>query len=61
MMCYRTRADECDVCDAGVGCEMFCDIRPADDRLDDIRVVAASGECGGSYRGEVAARPGRVL
>jgi len=61
MMCYRPGPNKGDVCDARVGCEVFGDIRPADDGLDDVRAVSTSDEGGCGYRGEVAAGPSRVL
>jgi hypothetical protein len=45
----RARTDEGDVCNARVGSEVFCDIGPAHDRLDDIWIVSTCDEGGGSY------------
>jgi hypothetical protein len=61
VVCYWTGPDEGDVRDTRVGGKVFGDIRPADDRLDDVRIMSACSECRRDYRGEVAAGPSSVL
>ena len=61
MVCYWTGPDEGDVRDARVGGEVFGDIGPADDGLDNVRVMSACSERRCDYRSKVAAGPGSVL
>ncbi|KAH6605612.1 hypothetical protein Trco_004765 [Trichoderma cornu-damae] len=54
-------ADEGDVADAGVRRQVAGGLRPANHRLDNLRVVAVGSEGAAGDAEEVGARPGRLL
>lgn len=55
------RADEGDVTDSRVRRQVAGCLGPANDRLDELRIVAVSDEGAAGNVEEVAARPGRLL
>lgn len=57
MVSYGSGADEGYVSDVRVRGQVIRDIRPADDRLDNVRRVTASDERRGCNRSKVAAGP----
>lgn len=55
------RADEGDVADAWVRCQVACSLRPASHHLDKLRIVTVSSKGATRNVEEVPARPGRLL